>query len=310
MVNFGTDISSTSATVKYGVAGGTCDTSSATATRTLSSSTASPRTSGRPSRRARRAHPVLLPPLLRHCPARPAGHRRVPGLHHADPLRGRARRSSFAVFGDWGKPRSGQHAPGERDLADRAERRPAFAVTTGDNAYETGSQKSYGDLYQVGDNTSAVFGPNYWTVAGASLPLFPALGNHDYNNSVLLTGWPRTRRSPHPPAATRPTPTAARTARRPWTTPAAGMHSTQASRASTSSRRLGTIRTPAPPRRSRTTSTTTGDPTPRRSSGSQTTSRPIRGRCASPSGTTRSTRTPARAVRTPTSRDQTRWRDC
>ena len=66
-----------------------------------------------------------------------------------------------------------------------------FAVTTGDNAYEIGSQKSYGDLYQVGDNTSAVFGPNYWTVAGASLPLFPALGNHDYNNSVMLTNWPQ-----------------------------------------------------------------------------------------------------------------------
>ena len=28
-----------------------------------------------------------------------------------------------------------------------------FAVTTGDNAYEVGSQKNYGDLYEVGDNT-------------------------------------------------------------------------------------------------------------------------------------------------------------
>src|SRR4029453_18999877 len=35
MVNFGTDISSTSATVRYGLAGGTCDTNVVTATRTF-----------------------------------------------------------------------------------------------------------------------------------------------------------------------------------------------------------------------------------------------------------------------------------
>ena len=49
MVNFGTDITATSAVVKYGLNGGTCNTTTVTATRTSSSSTASPSTSGRPS---------------------------------------------------------------------------------------------------------------------------------------------------------------------------------------------------------------------------------------------------------------------
>ena len=36
-----------------------------------------------------------------------------------------------------------------------------------------------------------MFGPNFWKVPGPSIPLFPTLGNHDHNNSVLLTNWPQ-----------------------------------------------------------------------------------------------------------------------
>ncbi len=69
-----------------------------------------------------------------------------------------------------------------------------FAVTTGDNVYPSGSQTNYGDLWQTGPNTSAIFGPEGWTVAGASMPLFPILGNHGLSRSDTyhphLYNWP------------------------------------------------------------------------------------------------------------------------
>jgi uncharacterized repeat protein (TIGR01451 family) len=98
----------------------------------------------------------------------------------------------FAVFGDWGKVDTSGQNPDQADVMSQIAASGArFAVTTGDNAYDVGSQKDYGDLYQVGSNTSSVFGPNFWKVPGASTPLFPILGNHDHNNSVLLTNWPQ-----------------------------------------------------------------------------------------------------------------------
>jgi len=39
---------------------------------------------------------------------------------------------------------------------------------------------------------STVFGPSYWTVAGATIPMFNALGNHGLNSSAL-TNWPEAR---------------------------------------------------------------------------------------------------------------------
>ena len=95
------------------------------------------------------------------------------------------------MFGNWGKTLAAGNPDQANVISQIAQSGARFAVTTGDNAYEVGSQKSYGDLYQVGDNTSAVFGPNYWKVAGASLPIFPAIGNHDHNNYVLLTNLPQ-----------------------------------------------------------------------------------------------------------------------
>jgi len=64
-----------------------------------------------------------------------------------------------------------------------------FAVTTGDTGYPDGSQKNYGDLQQTGSSTSAIFGPSFWPVAGASIPLFNGQGNHG-ESSAALVNWP------------------------------------------------------------------------------------------------------------------------
>jgi hypothetical protein len=105
---------------------------------------------------------------------------------------------SFAVLGDWGEvDQNGQNADQQNVLAHLASSGVRFAVSTGDNAYNSGSQEEYGDLQQTavpanpGDPTatppvpptpqtglSAVFGPNFWTVPGRSIPIFPAIGNH------------------------------------------------------------------------------------------------------------------------------------
>ena len=180
------------------------------------------------------------------------------------------------MFGNWGKTLAAGNPDQANLISQIAQSGSRFAVTTGDNAYEVGSQKSYGDLYQVGDNTSAVFGPNYWKVAGASLPIFPAIGNHDHNNDVLLTNLPQdTAVATSGGRYQTDRPTAARTARTRPTTRTAGTRSTPGWPASTCSRRPGRTRTSARPTCSRTTSTTTGGPTRRSTSGSRTTSRPI-----------------------------------
>ncbi len=57
-----------------------------------------------------------------------------------------------------------------------------FVVTTGDNGYPDGNQKNLGDLIQTGQDISAVFGPSFWKVPGASLPIFPILGNHGFSS--------------------------------------------------------------------------------------------------------------------------------
>jgi hypothetical protein len=65
-----------------------------------------------------------------------------------------------------------------------------FALGTGDTAYDLGSQKNYGDLIQTGRGISTIFGPEYWTKPGRSIPFFNALGNHGYN-STFLSVWPQ-----------------------------------------------------------------------------------------------------------------------
>ena len=100
---------------------------------------------------------------------------------------------SFAVFGDWGYVNSsGTNSYQARVMSLIASSGARFAVTTGDNGYPSGNQKNFGDLVQTGADTSAVFGPSFWTVPGRSIPLFLSLGNHgltstDTNHPFLLT---------------------------------------------------------------------------------------------------------------------------
>ncbi len=65
-----------------------------------------------------------------------------------------------------------------------------FAISTGDIAYQAGSQTNYGDLNQTGPNVSAMFAPAYWAVPGQRLPLFTASGNHG-RVSTFLSMWPQ-----------------------------------------------------------------------------------------------------------------------
>jgi hypothetical protein len=105
---------------------------------------------------------------------------------------------SFIVIGDWGYVGASGTNPSQANLMSLiAASGSRFAVTTGDNGYPDGNQKNLGDLIQTGPDVSAVFGPSFWKVPGASLPIFPALGNHgfgslDTNHPTLLT-WPQDR---------------------------------------------------------------------------------------------------------------------
>jgi len=105
---------------------------------------------------------------------------------------------SFAVFGDWGQVDANGANPDEANVMARIGSSGArFAVTTGDNAYPSGSQDNYGDLQQTGANLSAVFGSSFWARPGRSVPIFPAMGNHGFNradaNHPHLVNWPQDR---------------------------------------------------------------------------------------------------------------------
>jgi uncharacterized repeat protein (TIGR01451 family) len=103
---------------------------------------------------------------------------------------------SFAVFGDWGEVLNADGTnPDQANLmGEIAASGARFAITTGDNAYPNGSQTNYGDLVKTGVDTSAVFGPEFWTKAGASIPAFPAIGNHGFaGGTTHFTNWPQDR---------------------------------------------------------------------------------------------------------------------
>ena len=105
---------------------------------------------------------------------------------------------SFVVFGDWGMvDANGTNTYQANLMSLMASSGARFAVTTGDNGYPGGNQKNLGDLIQTGQDISAIFGPSFWKVPGASLPLFTILGNHgfyspDTNHPQLVT-WPQDR---------------------------------------------------------------------------------------------------------------------
>src|SRR5512138_1504819 len=105
---------------------------------------------------------------------------------------------SFIVFGDWGQVDASGANPSQAALMSlMASSGSRFAVTTGDNGYPAGSQANFGDLIQTGSNISAIFGPSFWKVPGASLPIFVSQGNHGFNSSdashPALTTWPQDR---------------------------------------------------------------------------------------------------------------------
>ncbi|HEY7135822.1 MAG TPA: metallophosphoesterase [Acidimicrobiia bacterium] len=103
---------------------------------------------------------------------------------------------SFAVFGDWGQVDANGNNPDQANLMNQIAASGArFAVTVGDNAYNDGSQTNYGDLQHTGAGSSAVFGNQFWKVAGLSIPAFPAMGNHGFSrsdtNHPALLNWPQ-----------------------------------------------------------------------------------------------------------------------
>ncbi|MEO7841542.1 MAG: metallophosphoesterase [Anaerolineales bacterium] len=103
---------------------------------------------------------------------------------------------SFVVIGDWGYVDSTGANPYQANLMSLiAQSGGRFAVTTGDNGYPDGNQKNLGDLIQTGLNISAVFGPSFWKVPGASMPIFATIGNHGfYSPNALhphLLTWPQ-----------------------------------------------------------------------------------------------------------------------
>ena len=117
------------------------------------------------------------------------GHSRAPRFR-TQVKRGGTAPFSFAVLGDWGEVDADGRNPDQAAVLHQIAQSPArFAVTTGDTAYPSGSQRNYGDLVQRGPDTSAVFGPAFWARPGSSTALFNAQGNHGLNPTALVN-WP------------------------------------------------------------------------------------------------------------------------
>jgi Calcineurin-like phosphoesterase/Purple acid Phosphatase, N-terminal domain len=89
---------------------------------------------------------------------------------------------SFAVIGDWG----GGTVDESKVLGQIAAADPSFLVTTGDNVYNSGTQKEYGDL--SGGNA---FAPQYWPQIGRTIPAVAVEGNHGFSGSIpYFQNWP------------------------------------------------------------------------------------------------------------------------
>ena len=98
---------------------------------------------------------------------------------------------SFAVFGDWGQAYANGNPDQANVLHQMSISGARFAVMTGDTAYPGGGQKEYGDLQQAGVDQSAVFGPSFWGVPGRSLPVFNVTGNHGFTGGATqVVNWP------------------------------------------------------------------------------------------------------------------------
>ena len=190
-VNWATTTSAASGTVQWGSASGRC-----AAHRTNASKTSI--TVGATSEYQWKAKLTGLRRGERYCYRIFDGSTDLLGTDATPSFRAQiARRSttpfSFAVFGDWGQVDGGGNNGPQADLmSEIAASDTTFALTTGDTAYPSGSQTNYGDLVQRGADTSAVFGPSFWTKAGDAIPLFNAQGNHGMN-ATSLVNWPQDR---------------------------------------------------------------------------------------------------------------------
>jgi phosphodiesterase/alkaline phosphatase D-like protein len=186
-VNWGTDRTLTSASVKWGGPGESCTAHAAAASRTSI-------TVNGVAEYQWKARITGLQPDTRYCYRVFGGTTDLLGTDaspsFSSPIAaGATTPFSFAVFGDWGLASSTGN-PGQAAVLSGIARSGArFAVTTGDTGYPSGSQTNYGDLTQTGANISAVFGPSFWTIPGTSIPLFSALGNHGVT-TTFLQNWP------------------------------------------------------------------------------------------------------------------------
>lgn len=107
---------------------------------------------------------------------------------------GSAASYKFAVLGDTGQvDANGANAAQSRVMQLIANSGARFAVQAGDFGHPNNDQKNFGDLVQLGSNTSAVFGPSFWKNAGTKIPMFTVPGNHGVTNSAMLVNFPQTR---------------------------------------------------------------------------------------------------------------------
>ncbi|HEV2888398.1 MAG TPA: DNRLRE domain-containing protein [Jatrophihabitans sp.] len=95
---------------------------------------------------------------------------------------------TFDVLGDWGDDSVAGGLNQKNIDALIASSGARFAVSTGDIAYQNGSQDNYGNLVATGTGISEVFGPDYWKAPGASIPLFSTTGNHG-RSTTFLQNW-------------------------------------------------------------------------------------------------------------------------
>ncbi|HMK91898.1 MAG TPA: metallophosphoesterase family protein, partial [Thermoleophilia bacterium] len=94
---------------------------------------------------------------------------------------------SFAVTADWGTTSSDPYQ--HRLQAEIAGTGARFVLSAGDVAYPSGNEANYGDLFQTGNDVSAVFAPRYYKPIGKRMSMFGTPGNHGLN-ATFLTVWP------------------------------------------------------------------------------------------------------------------------
>jgi hypothetical protein len=194
-VNFATDRSATTASVRYGpVVSGSCDPSTSVAATRQSITVGS-------VLEYQWTSELDLPATGTYCYRAYLGTTDVLGGNSSPTFttqepEGSLSPFSFDVLGDWGQvDANGQNPDMANVMKQIAASGARFTVTVGDNGYPNGNQINYGDLQQTGKDTSGIFGPSFWTAPGTSMPIFTAPGNHGLAGSAHtdLTTWTQDR---------------------------------------------------------------------------------------------------------------------